>query len=372
MTADSAVRVGTAAELGVESEAIRSFYSRHWTAPVALPRADFYDWQFLRHPGNPDRDDTCVAIWDNHIVGVMGLDQRPFLLDGEPCRGVEATTWVVDPDARGVGIGRAMLTAIQARFDVFLGASITDAAVAVYSRAGFHFVRMIPRCVRVHRDDLPHDVARVDRLGRDLLELRREVSSRPFDARSVHDLSSVGDEALRMPGPGLLNGYVRDESYLRWRYLEHPAFTYDLHLVTGSGAGALVVTRVDESAGFRFCHVVDILGDPGDLPAVTAFLDAQAVEREVAITDFLGTSPLIHARLRADGWFSMLDELGLQVTHLFYPVEFRTPPTTSLMLWTRHDPGGLLDVGRLHVTKGDLDLDRPTPWYYEANGLAEP
>lgn len=359
------VVVGTAAELGVEPDVVRSFYRSHWTAPVALPRPDFYDWQFLRHPGGSGGDDTMVALVDDQVVGVMGLDERPFELAGERRRGAEATTWVVAPQARGLGVGAVMLAGIQARFEVFAGAGITEAAQAVYVPAGFHFVRLLPRCVRVHRDDLPEDVARADRLGRRLIELRSPVVDRPFEATSVRDLASIPESALRPPGPGAMNAFVRDAGYLRWRYVDHPAFDHALHLVSGGGDGALVVTRLGESGGFRFCHVLDVLGDARDLPAVVAFLDAYAAERGAAITDFMGSSAVVHAQLRADGWFSMVDEPWLQVTHLFYPIEFRSPPTTSLILWSKGGLTDLLDVGRLHLTKGDLDLDRPTLAYYE-------
>lgn len=360
------VVVGSAAELGISPEVIRAFYRTHWASPTALTRADFYEHQFLDHPGAPDRDDTRVAIVDDQIVGVMGLTERPFLLDGARQRAAEGTTWVVDPEARGLGVGKAMLASIQREFDLFVGASITDEALRLYLPAGFQFLRLLPRCVRVLGDDLPHDVAHADRLGVRLADLRAAPSLTPFSATAITTASALDASLFSGPGTkGSMNGFVRDVPYFQWRYTAHPTFVYELHFVTGRGDGAVVVTRSDEVDGVHFCHVVDVLGDARDLPAVVGFLDEYAIEHELAIVDFVGTNPVVVGQLRAGGWFSMVDELCLQVTHLFYPVEFRTPPTTSLMLWSRADMAGLLDVGRLHVTKGDLDLDRPTLSYYE-------
>jgi hypothetical protein len=65
-----------------------------------------------------------------------------------------------------------------------------------------------------------------------------------------------------------------------------------------------------------------------------------------------------------------MDDAEVQVTSLFHPLEFRDPPTTSLMLWARDEMAELLDIGRLYFVKGDLDLDRPTGAYYEAHGLS--
>lgn len=35
----------------------------------------------------------------------------------------------------------------------------------------------------------------------------------------------------------------------------------------------------------------------------------------------------------------------------------------------RDDVGDLLDCGRVHITKGDCDMDRPTLNYFEAKGI---
>ena len=369
MSEDAALRVGSAADLGVPAQVVRDFYREHWAAPIALIRTDFYDWQFVDHPGSPGRDNTCVALLGDRVVAVMGLNERVFVLDGSRVRGAEGTTWVVDPAARGLGVGRSMLGWVRQQFEVFAGASITDDALTVYLPEGFHFVRLVPRCVRVFADDLPHDVARANRLGLRLADLRRPPNRTPFSASSVADPTTVDPTLLVGPGgDDPVNGFVRDARYLRWRYVDHPAFPYDLHLVRGRGTGALVATRTDEVDGFRFCHVVDILGDAKDLPAVVAFLDVDGLERGVAITDFTGTNARVLGELRNGGWFSMADEMSLQVTHLFYPIEFRTPPTTSLSLWSGTNMAGLLDTGRLHLTKGDFDLDRPTLAYYAMKG----
>jgi hypothetical protein len=66
----------------------------------------------------------------------------------------------------------------------------------------------------------------------------------------------------------------------------------------------------------------------------------------------------------------VLDDRDVQVTNLFHPPELRDPATTSLVLWSRDGLPDLLDLGRLYLTKGDLDLDRPTLAYYERHGLA--
>ena len=64
-----------------------------------------------------------------------------------------------------------------------------------------------------------------------------------------------------------------------------------------------------------------------------------------------------------------MDDPLVGLPSLFHPVELRIPPTTSLVIWAAEDRARLYDFSQLHLTKADLDLDRPTLAYLEAAGL---
>jgi len=46
-------------------------------------------------------------------------------------------------------------------------------------------------------------------------------------------------------------------------------------------------------------------------------------------------------------------------------MELRSPPTTSLIYWSRDNFEDMADTSRLYITKQDADLDRPTMGTYE-------
>ena len=69
------------------------------------------------------------------------------------------------------------------------------------------------------------------------------------------------------------------------------------------------------------------------------------------------------------GWSSAVDDPLIDLPSLFYPVEFRRPPTSSVVFWAKENKSTLYDFANLTFMKGDLDLDRPTLAYYEAHGL---
>ena len=105
-------------------------------------------------------------------------------------------------------------------------------------------------------------------------------------------------------------------------------------------------------------------------PAALAFLEALCRERGAALADFYCSADPIGHGFWSHGWFSAVDDFYLQVPNWFYPIDMRTPPTTSLILWARDDVGSLLDRSRVFITKGDCDMDRPTLRYLEEHGIA--
>jgi hypothetical protein len=162
---------------------------------------------------------------------------------------------------------------------------------------------------------------------------------------------------------------VRDAASLAWRYEQHPIYVYESHVVRSAdapGSGVAVVLRHDAIEGLAFTHVMDLFGDPADMPAAVAFAEAAARERGSAFIDFYCTATMTASAVLAAGWFSTNDDYFFQLSHLYYPPEFRPVQTTSAVMWTNHDRHALFDLGRLYLTKEDLDLDRPTLAYYAA------
>src|SRR5262249_44764738 len=140
--------------------------------------------------------------------------------------------------------------------------------------------------------------------------------------------------------------FVRDAQNLAWRYGGHPAFAYEFFLVRGQGDAAIGL-RVDQVGDTKVAHVVECFGLDTALPGALAFIDQYCEEGGIGLADFTCPATALAACFLEAGWFSTLDDKDVQAAHLFHPPEFRDPPTTSLMLWSRDDMADLLDYGRL-------------------------
>jgi GNAT superfamily N-acetyltransferase len=357
------VTIGSAGRLGLDADALTGFYNANWNRRIALGLPSFYRWQFLDAPASGNSDHCTVAVdRAGAILGIMGLNPRAFVLSGRNRRGAEMTTYVVDEGARGRGIGTRIMRFLQGEFDVLIGAGITPAAIPIYTLAGFSFIRALPRFVRIY-GELPEGFLRATELGQRLLARKIERPSGYGSLQRVTSADVVHDHLA------CCNHYARNAQDLAWRYESHPVFAYEMYRVSAADDEAFLVLRFDDVGGTAIAHVMECFGTEGGIERATAAIDAMCLSRGVRLADFTCTATGITRFFRARGWFSILDDRDVQASNLFYPPEYRDPPTTSLMMWAKEQMTELLDTARLYVTKGDLDLDRPTLAFYEAKNL---
>lgn len=359
-----AIQTGAAADLGVSAADIAAFYDAHWPRKMCLGLPGFTTWQFVSAPEQDGRCSVCVSVSGSDLVGVMGLHERSFLLDGVQRPGAELTTWIVAPEAKGKGIGPRMLDYLQSTYDVMLGSGISDEALNVYLRKDFNYWRHIPRFFRVWDVAAVEPWSRINPLGHKLARHRMDKVRPDFGNARRIAAAEIAD-----PARGLAdrNGYVRTRAHLEWRYDRHPVYAYE----TWAIGDAWVILRRDAIEGMTFAHLVELGAAPAEMPAVIAFLEAYGREHGLAAMDFTCTSSAFGGHFIASGWFSSVDEPMFAFLSLFHPPELRDPQTTSLIYWARDSQAALADLGRMHVVKGDLDLDRPTIAYYEANNLPQ-
>jgi GNAT superfamily N-acetyltransferase len=359
------IRTGSADELGISVEEIARFYDSHWPRKIALGLPGFATWQFVSAPEQAGRCSVCVSVAGSELIGAMGLHEHRFRLGEREVPAAELTTWIVAPHAKGKGIGPRMLDYLQEQYEVLLGSGISDEALNVYLRKGFNYWRSIPRFFRVYDIKAVEPYSRIDPLGRKLAMHRTNAPAAGAPGARRVAAGDIPQARLSLEGK---NAYVRDSAYLRWRFDEHPVFAYETYEI---GESAHVILRRDEIPGMRFAHVVELLAQPEDMAGVLSFLDTYAQEQALAAIDFTCTSSELGGHFIAHGWFSSVDEPMFAFLSLFHPPELREPQTTSLIYWARNEQAALSDLGRMHVVKGDLDLDRPTIDFYETRGLAQ-
>jgi len=355
--------IGFTDELGISGAAVREFYSSGWKRPLVLTREDFYHWQFCKAPLCLGQDRNCLVVDEGQVVGVMGVTPRNFLLQEQTFVGAEMTSWLLAENHKG-GLAALMMDFLQRSFSVLFGANVSEAALQIYLRKGYTQVYM-PRFVRVFSWEVVKPFMRATPLAYKLYNDSRHAlagKDRKFRLETVNpeNLTPIVDDFRQTHS--FFSRYYPD---IQWRYEKHPLYKYQTFVVrpaTGEGQGAFLALRVDEDIdGFSMLHILDLFGDTMGMQAALDFVQTLAQESGVAAADFYTTSSAVSACFRQDRWFSILDDSFFSFPHLFHPVESRVPSTTSLVYWSRESSSALHDVGRLYITKQDMDLDRPGP-----------
>lgn len=346
---------------GVNNTRIANFYKHNWDRPIALSKPEFLDWQF----GSSCENHCVVAMLGSEIVGVMAVNPRSFLCNNISYNGAELSTWCVNKKVRGLGVGKKILRFLQSNFEVLIGAGITPIAVPIYLSLGFSFSAFIPRFIFVS------DFEKIQKFAKFDLKSERITKSRRVQqpAQFVNKKSDASELASLKSTPSFV-GFERGHDYCLWRYEDHPLFDYQFHLITDqSGAKAGVVLRKDSYQNTDFMHVCDLFGEQQAFISAVCFIEQYSENIGVAFVDATVTEANTIGAFRQRGWISAVDDNYVQIPSLFYPLEIRSPATTSVIFWTTEDVPCGFNLSAMTLAKGDLDLDRPTLSFYEKRGV---
>lgn len=359
------IEIGTVNHFGIDSKKVQEFYRANWNRPIALADNDFYNWQFKSAPSHNNLDVSVIAfdVDKKQIFGVMGVTQRPMVLDGKSLIGGELTTWMISEELQGTGIGTAIVQFCQSQYDVLTGFGISGASLKVFMRQYFRFIRQIPRFVKVINFDPLKKYAKYNSLAHDLIDRWATINTSRFTVCDLNEVSlgSANDYLICN-----FNHFSRDYAHLQWRYENHPYFHHKQFMISSVPqnihAPVFVCLREESSvADFKILHVLDCFGTDENMSAAIAFIEAYASENNFDVIDFYCTAASINCHFINSGWFSTSDDICFQFPNLFHPIEMRDPPTANVVYWSKNNSEKLANLSNLYITKQDSDCDRPTP-----------
>jgi GNAT superfamily N-acetyltransferase len=355
-----------------DRQAVLDLHRQHyWRSHCLLLNADFYRWQFEQPPESSAAggDQSVVAVGsDGRLLSYLGLAPARCTLRDWPVRAAHLITWLSDPAARGKGLGHALMHWVTERYDFLFGRSVTPAALAVYRRLGFRYFPSCQRWVAV----LDADAAGM--LAVDASEAaRRRLAAReipvehppPFHVGpdAPKGMASLAAEALAASLT-----FERTAEYCRWRYDRHPYLHY-VYLWLGADADpdAAAVLRVEDVSGRpgRVLRVTEFLARAGHGRRLAEAVMAHGRRQGCAFADLFGVSERFVAGWVAAGGFNILEEPELRLPHLFQPWDAGCEPP-GVLFFARRDAarnGGVSladDVSRIHISKGDGNLDWPS------------
>ncbi len=359
--------VGAIAEL-------QALIEEHWRRGHLLAREEgLLRWQH-RLPGDTERLSVLVAREGEQIVGALGVIVVPFCLHGRRSSGAWLTTWIATPEARRRQGGLLLLRAALEQPFGFVGTTgANETALRIYRALGFSIRESIPRWARVISEE-----ALAGLLGERPAPYGEPPSPpAPHGEPSPPAPDSVWistwseahaerwDELWESRLAPKLVGTWRDSAYLRWRFLEHPRFSYAVRVAEDRGGSlrGLAVHRIADIRGAegRVVRVLDLLGDREAATALVGDAIAAGARAGAAFAEFYCTSAAVAEPLEACG-FAFEPEPTSALPALFEPLNFEIPPILTGAFRAGEGLGGdaaLFESRELYITRSDCDQDRP-------------
>jgi hypothetical protein len=352
------------------------FLGDHWKrGHILASDAELFGWQHQK-PDDPDHLSVVVARGeDGELQGMLGVIASRFCARGEKCPAAWLTTWIVPERFRSAGTGLRLLQRVLQETPGLVGTlGGNEVTMRLLGTMGFKLWPAIPRWVRgVSRPALESLLAAAGPVYPDecwdaWLRERPTVPTAPAVPVTPWSDRSPGpwDAAWRTRFAPRLVGTWRDAAYLRWRYLDHPRFTYRVLLAgdaTNGAPGGLGVYRVQQVRGRPevVVRVVELLAEGPATGALIAAIAGDAEAMGAAFIDFYCTAPAVGMKLEGHG-FVRDDVLPVSLPALFQPLDAgRTALTGALKLTLPSGGPGeqLLGSDELYVTRSDCDQDRP-------------
>ena len=320
-----------------------------------------------------------LAEHNGNPVGMLGLIPSGFCIRGARVPGAWLAMWLTVPEWRPRMLGLRLLRQLFARDYGMVGVLGVNQETtgAIYQALGFTACDVVPRWVRVTS---PEAVAN---LVADSAE-RYSAAARAGWAASAQRGPATASAPARLAGwnqetaarwdqawherfaPRLV-GTWRDAAYLRWRYVDHPRFQYQLRFIEDPSGGALnglLVYRIERvrDRNESVLRVVEFLSTASSGPALARLVVDEGEAAQVAFTDFFCTSASSAPYLEAAG-FMPEEAMPAPLPSRFQPLDFNHTQLNGVF-WISPDIAAdgqvLFDSPAFYVTRADGDQDRPS------------
>lgn len=264
--------------------------------------AELWEWKYLLNPFQEPEPEVVVALEEGNLAGA-----RPFLvaemwLGDEKVRVAQHCDTMVHPGYRGKGIFNRMGEfAIQYLRENGYALSYgfpNTLSRPGFLRQGYKVVAPTETVFRtVHADKLLSLALGKRLLGRglgfvyDLLYSGRIKAPRPSGTFQVEVHDTYTDDLCKIDAlrDKTVIDLVRSESYLRWRFDQHPEYDYKYVIAKRQGElwGYAVVSKQEKISGLNCGMIVDYLVRNRDSDCFQVIMNQCLVELEKLGSDII-------------------------------------------------------------------------------------
>jgi GNAT superfamily N-acetyltransferase len=245
-------------------------------------------WQYLENPSN-DADDPIhwIAVEDGRLLGHISTMPFQMWWGDRDVRARSSLDQFVSPEARGRGVGIALVKAHIDDIDLGLALGMTGSSYPIFKKF-FTDIGPVPAYLRVL------DASAVARrrwgtvagtVAGPIIGLGLSVLAKRFGPAAgleVREVTTFTDEYTDLwtrARASYASIVRRDQAYLRWKYERCPYHAYRiLEARTRGTLSGFAIVRDEGDASFRRGLVIDLFCDTQDRATQDALIDATVAD----------------------------------------------------------------------------------------------
>ena len=367
-----------------EYDRAAEFLDTHWTKNhIFVLSKPLFDWSYDR-ADVWDQDSYSVAAgFDGEdVVGFMGAIPYVFNRYGKSELALWMTNWMVANTHRGMHLGSKLYEIFQRDpFKIITGFGLNERVAEIYRSWNWHVVDNIPRHVcfiKEFEEDsssiitsvhLDLSASQVKQMVKFYTIDQNQFLCSDYDILARNELLKIWDDKGWNIFSRKSVGAARDAHYLKWRYLHHPIYRYNIiSIKDDSGVGICIwrlekiKTSIMNSKELSFARVVEFIPSSlGNAKALLFELTNVLKKSDINGFDYFGYHGVIGNWLISHGVKQIDDHPdGVFIPFLFQPLSSEKAQIRSMQSIDLPPPNYPLRLScDWYWTKSDSDQDRP-------------
>ncbi|MED1745811.1 hypothetical protein [Brevibacillus borstelensis] len=360
-----------------ETDLLQSSIDQLWARNHILSRdKQLLNYMFYNNPVSQEilGEDHYgfLGTWlDGKPMGLLGLMAFDLNFKGVKKFGFAPTNWIVASEYRHTGAG---LKLMQQMFtwnpSMVLNLGINANVAKLYgSMGGYHVLPDVPRWIGLIQKKKTAELL----LNGDESFLRyyREISaiSNQTSCRAMREFDPEKWDACYWATFAKRSiGFARDASFMNWRYLQHPSFTYQVYTCTDKEGDyqGIIVVRIESIFGgqAKIGRLVEFIANDQDSAICLGNkLVEIGCENDLLFIDFYCFSSISSWGLESVGFKRVLKSESdkLVVPTRFQPIDLEVTHMMAALYVSKdlQKKISIIDDQAWYITKSDADQDRP-------------
>lgn len=300
-------------------------------------------------------------------VGCIGRMPIDVHIHGKPLAGTVIALYVVSPDYRGQALGLELLKRAYANLDIIITMGINSRVARLYKMLGQHIIPECPRLVARGSLDAVHSTWQLacgdEKFPEDIYaqspSFNRAFSATgqivKLDLENLQEWDQFWSEKIAP----ITRGTKRDAKYIKWRYLDHPVFNYDLVMAKRAGkiCGFAGMREAPLSSELKALRIVDFIAEDEEAADILNGAISERVDEKTAFVEHISLGSMAR----------YLAPLGLRRENSkLFSVYFNPPDlkvTSVMSAFASQTPNlpirEFIDANDCYITISDGDQDRP-------------